>query len=160
MKTHWKKAFKSDYLSASDVESTDLNLVVKEVKFVECVTQSGKKFCNVAYFADGKTKPMILNVTNSKILKSFAGNSRFIEDWNNIPIRVYVDPSVRFGSEVTEGLRIRAVQPKVTKPELVPGNETWINAIKYLKGAGTIDGIKAKYSLSEQNEELLKSESL
>lgn len=160
MKTHWKKAFKSDYLSSSDIEGNDLSVVIKEVKYQECVTQSGKKFCNVAHFTDGKTKPMILNVTNSKVLKSFSNNSRYIEDWKNIAVRVYVDTAVRFGSEMTEGLRIRPVQPKITKPELLPNTETWTNAVNYLKGDGTIDGIKSKYSISAENEEKLKEESI
>ena len=32
-KTHWKKAFKSDYLSSSDVDGADLKLIIKEVKY-------------------------------------------------------------------------------------------------------------------------------
>ncbi len=61
-KTHWKKAFKSDYLSSSDIDDKDIVATIKMVRYQECMTQSGKKFCNVAHFTDAKLKPMILNV--------------------------------------------------------------------------------------------------
>ena len=32
MKTHWKKAFKSDYLSSSDIDDKDLILTIEKVK--------------------------------------------------------------------------------------------------------------------------------
>lgn len=155
--THWKKAFKSDYLSSSDIESGDLKATIKDVKYQECITASGKKFCNVAHFSDSKIKPMILNVTNSKVVKAFTGGKRFIEEWKKIPVQIYVDANVRFGNETTEGLRIRKTQPVMTKPELAPSNkEVWTNAIAYLSKDGTIDGIKQKYTLSAANEKLLK----
>jgi hypothetical protein len=48
----------------------------------------------------------------------------------------------------------------MSKPSLNPGTPQWVNAIKYLKGTGTIDGIRTKYELSKENEETLKSESI
>ena len=71
-KTHWKKAFKSDYLSSSDIDDGNLILTIKNVKYEECKTQSGTKFCNVAHFVESGVKPMILNVGNSKIVKKIA----------------------------------------------------------------------------------------
>jgi len=157
-KTHWKKAFKSDYLSSSDVDSKGLNLIIEKVLYKECMTQSGKVYCNVAFFKDGKTKPMILNVTNSKMVKKFANNKTHLEDWVNIPISVYVDSNVRFGKETTEGLRIRPVQPKFSKPELKPDTQQWKSAVDFLKGSGSISQIKAKYNLSQENEKKIQDE--
>jgi hypothetical protein len=142
MKTHWKKAFKSDYLSSSDIDDKDLVLTIKNVRYQECMTQSGKKFCNVAHFAEQGIKPMILNVGNSKIVKSFAGNKTHLEDWNNIKIQVYVDPKVRFGNDTVEGLRIRTTPPKSQSqlPKIEAAN--FNNALEYLKNGKTIDDLK------------------
>jgi len=156
-KTHWKKAFKSDYLSSSDIDSKYLVLTIKCVKYQECVTQSGKKFCNVAHFTSTEFKPMILNVTNSKVIKKFANNAVHIDDWNNIPVQIYVDAKVRFGNDTVEGLRIREVQPRQTKPELKPETKEWTAAVDYMKNKnGSIDKIKFNYNLSATNEQLLK----
>jgi hypothetical protein len=48
---------------------------------------------------------MILNATNSKMLKSITG-SPFLEDWVGVKVTVYVDKNVRFGKESVEGLRL------------------------------------------------------
>ena len=149
-KTHWKKAFKSDYLSSSDVDGADLKLIIKEVKYQECITQSGKKFCNVAHFADKNVKPMILNVTNSKMVKKFAQNKTHIEDWLNIPIQVYVNEKVQFGSDLVEGLRIRPVQPTFAKVKLVPNTDQWTKAVVFLKGGGDIKSIK-RYEITDEH---------
>jgi hypothetical protein len=157
--THWKKAFKSDYLSSSDIDDKDLILTISKVVYQECVTQSGKKFCNVAHFKEANVKPMILNVGNSKIVKKFSGNKVHLEEWVNIPIRVYVKADVKFGSDTVEGLRITETQPKTIKPELLPDTQQWTAAITFLKSPdGTIEKIKAKYVLSPDNETLLKSQ--
>ena len=158
-KTHWKKVFNSDYLGSCDLdEGKDLKLVIKSVTVQEVQNTDGKKQDrNVATFTDSKVKPMILNVTNSKIIKKFAGSS-YINDWNNIAIQVYIKDDIKAFGEVTEGLRIRTAQPSMTKPELKPGTETWTKAVQYLSGTGTIDGIKQKYILSTENEEQIKSE--
>ena len=147
-KTHWKKAFKSDYLSSSDIDGKDLVLTIKHVKYQECRTQSGKKFCNVAHFAESNIKPMILNVINSKIVKEFSGNKTHLEDWLNIKVQVYVNPNVKFGSEVVEGLRFKDKQP--VKKKLKPLHEDEIgNAIAFINGGKTMADLKGFYSFSK-----------
>jgi len=156
-KTHWKKVFNSDYLGSCDLEDgKDLKAVIKHVTVGEVKNTDGKKQNrNIATFTDPNIKPMILNVTNSKIVKKFAG-SVFIDDWNNIPVQIYTKDDIKAFGEVTEGLRIRTVQPTFDKPKLTPKVQAWDKAVEYLKGAGTIDGIKKKYDLTPENEELLK----
>ena len=152
-KTHWKKAFKSDYLSSSDIDSRDLILTIKYVKYQECMTQSGKKFCNVAHFIENNYKPMILNVTNSKVVKKFANNATHLEDWNNIKVSVYVDAKVRFGNDTVEGLRIRATQPIVQNKNLTPLTEDKIkNAISFIRNGKTMADLKKTYSFSKDIE--------
>lgn len=158
-KTHWKKAFKSDFLSSSDIDEKDLILTIKCVKYEECVTQSGKKFCNVAHFTEQGIKPMILNVGNSKIIKGFTGNKTHLEDWVNIKIQIYVDSKVRFGNDTVEGLRIRANQPK-SKTQLPKIEESnFANAVLYLKDGKTIEDLKKIRSFDEQMEKRLIFES-
>lgn len=142
MKTHWKKAFKSDYLSSSDIDEKDLVLNISRVSYQECMTQSGKKFCNVAHFKEQGIKPMILNVGNSKIIKGFSGNQTHLEDWVNIPVQIYVDAKVRFGNDTVEGLRIRTTKPKLQAqlPKIEEAN--FKNAVEYLNGGKTIDDLK------------------
>lgn len=155
MKTHWKKAFKSDYLSSSDIDDRDLVLTIKHVKYQECITQSGKKFCNVAHFVEQDIKPMILNVGNSKVVKKFAGNKTHLEDWNNIKVQIYVDTKVRFGNDTVEGLRIRDSQPKsqTELPKITDKN--FPDAVKFLKAGKSIDELKKYRSFDKSTEEKL-----
>jgi hypothetical protein len=158
-KTHWKKAFDSDYLSSADVEEKDLILTIDFVKLEEVRGTDGqKKPRNIAHFKEPKIKPMILNVTNSKIVKKFAG-SRYIDDWHAIPIQVYVDEKVKAFGEIVEGLRIRSQQPKIGKPELLPNTDQWKKAIEYLKKGNKIENIIGKYIVIDENIKLLKEQS-
>ena len=158
-KVHWKKVFNSDYLGSCDLEDgKDLKTIIKSVRVQEVKGSDGKKQnCNVATFADPKIKPMILNVTNCKIVKKFAG-SPYIDDWNNIPIQIYIKDDIKAFGEVTEGLRIRPAQPVMSKSELTPNHQAWTGAITYLKKPeATIAKIREKYNLSPENEEKLKT---
>jgi hypothetical protein len=158
-KTHWKKAFKSDYLSSSDIDDKDLILTIDKVVYKECVTASGKKFCNVAIFNEQGIKPMILNVGNSKIIKKFSGGKVHLEEWVNIKIRVYVDSKVKFGSDTVEGLRIRDTQPTETKPTLLETMPAFANAITYYSTNQHYIGIEEKYNLTQEIKTLIKTKS-
>lgn len=156
-KTHWKKAFKSDYLSSADIDDKDVILTIENVVLKECVTASGKKWCNVAFFKESGVKPMILNVGNSKIVKKFSGNLMHLEDWVNIPVRIYVDSKVKFGSDTVEGLRIRDIQPTFSKPKLTKDIPAWGRAIQHLKDDKPLSVIEDKYDISEVKDDLLRS---
>lgn len=154
-KTHWKKVFNKDYLGACDLEDNkDLKAVIKKVEIEDVKDQNGKSSkCNVAIF-DGNIKPMILNVTNCKVIKKFA-NSPYIDDWKNIPVQIYIRNDIKAFGEITEGLRIREVQPKIGKVELLPNTDQWTKAIEYLKSNGNLANIKARYEISPANEKQL-----
>lgn len=159
-KTHWKKVFNKDYLGSHDLdEGKDLVVVIDHIEVKEVPDTTGKKSkCNVAFFTT-KTKPMILNVTNCKIIKKFSG-SNYIEDWKNIPITVYVKSVQAFGEEV-EALRIRDKQPSMERPELTPNHDMWDKAIEHLrKPNSTIDDITRRYKLSDENKEILLNSSI
>lgn len=158
-KIHWKKVFNSDYLGSCDLEDgKDLKAVIKSVSIKNVKGPDGKEQeRNVAVFTDANLKPMILNATNCKLIKKFA-NSNYINDWNNIPVQIYIKDDIKAFGEVTEGLRIRPTQPVMGKPKLTPKSQAWGKAIEFLKTPnGTIDAIRTRYELSNEDEELLKA---
>lgn len=111
VKTHWKKLHNPDYLGAYSLDpGKDIILTIKDVK-LEMVTgpDNRKEECTVVHFVENQ-KPMILNVTNAKIIaKLYASN--YIEDWAGRKIQIYSAKIKAFGEEV-EALRIRARAPK------------------------------------------------
>lgn len=159
MKTHWKKAFNKDYLGAHDIEEgKELLLTISHVDIKEVKNSSNTaEKRNVAYFTDGNVKPMILNVTACKQIAKFA-KSKYIDDWINIDIQVFSKTVRAFGEDV-EALRIKDYQPKAKKDELTPIHSKWNDAKKAIEnGSATIDAIKKRFILSQENEtELCKN---
>lgn len=134
-KTHWKKAFNKDYLGSHDLdEGKDLNAVINHVEVRKVKNTQGEESSKNIAILQGQLKPMILNVTNCKIIKKFAG-SNYIEDWGDIPIIIYIARVQAFGEEV-EALRIRDRQPVIQKPKLTPDHEKWPAAVDYLRKEG------------------------
>jgi len=161
-KTHYRKVFKSDHLGVADLEDLieekkRLVFTIKHVKQEFGVTVAGRKGDhNIAYFKE-PIKPLVLNATNSKVMKSFNNGSPFVEDWSNTVVELYIDPNVKMKGDIVGGVRIKPSKPTLAKPNLIPENKkVWDAAIVYLKGEGTIDSIKGKYSISATNEQKLK----
>jgi hypothetical protein len=168
-KTHYRKAFKSDHLGVADLEEfieekKPLVFTIKNV--TQHVLEAGNKesgvvvagnriSANIAHFKEN-IKPWKLNVKATDKLKEFT-NSPFVEDWSNIMVELYIDPSVKYMGEIVGGVRIKPNQPTLAKPELKPENKKiWDNAVVYLKGKGTIEGVKKSWSMSTTNEQKLK----
>ena len=153
---HWKKPFKSDHLASCDIEGKDLILTIREVKQEMCKLATGDALCNVAYFKESGWKPMILNVTNSKVVMGFSGGGRDTDTWKNIPVAIYADPKVRFGKDTVEGLRIRPVQPRTTetpKPKLSPESPNWGSIVKWAQTEGNkIESVWAKYDVAAEDQ--------
>ena len=107
-KTHWKKAFNSDYLGSCDIDDgTDLKAIIKEVVVKKVKNTDGKEQeRNVAIFTDSKLKPMILNATNCKVIKKFT-KSPYINDWKNVAVQIYIKNDIKAFGDTTEGLRLR-----------------------------------------------------
>lgn len=142
-KTHYRKAFNSPYLSSADITETT-TVMIQCVKLEIDRTKKTKDFFNTAYFTQKELrpgeplKPMILNATNSKTMKAITG-SAFIDDWKNVPVNIYVDPSVRFGKETVEGLRIAKAAPP--KPADMPATVEQMNAIAKLREENKIPDV-------------------
>jgi hypothetical protein len=159
-KTHFRKAFDSPYLSSADIVGPTV-LTISRVTLEADKTKKTKDKFNTAYFAEKEIrpgeplKPMILNATNSKTLKAVTG-SPFIDDWQNVPVTVYVDPNVKFGKEIMEGLRIRKVQARST---LTPSQtKAWENAKAAYRRDGNLDAVLARVEISEEHHQQLVSE--
>ncbi len=160
-KTHYRKVFKSDHLGVADLEEyieegRSLNFNIKEVKQEIGVTVAGRKGnFNIAYFKED-IKPLVLNATNSKVVRKFAGGSPFVENWSNIYIEVYIDENVKMKGEVVGGVRIRSVQPVKAKPVLTPDHKSWENAKKAVQeGNATFESLNKNYVISQTNFDLL-----
>lgn len=160
MKTHYRKAFNSPYLSSADIVEPTV-LTVSRVALEPDQTKKTKDLFNTAYFVEKeirqgeKLKPMILNASNSKTLSSLTG-SAFIDDWQNVRITVYVDHNVRFGKETVEGLRISPHVPE--KKYLTPDSKGWETAKQRYREQGNLDAVLAKVSISEEHQDQLKKE--
>ena len=159
-KTHYRKAFDSPYLSSADIVEPTI-FTIARVSFEKDKTKKTKDDFNVAHFAEThiregeKLKPMILNAGNSKTLKDLSG-SPFIDDWQNIPVTIYVDNNVRFGRDVVDGLRIHPQKPKLTKRVLTKENEKmWNNAITAYKRDGNLSSVLEHVDVSEENQNLI-----
>ena len=110
-KTHWKKLNNPDYLGSWDFQPGEEKiLTIKEVKreSVYNPSSSGKEECTVAHFVEN-TKPLILNVTNAKMIAKVWGTP-FIEDWANRKIIVKVKKISAFG-EMVDAVRVSSDRP-------------------------------------------------
>jgi len=160
-KTHYRKAFDSPYLSSADiVEPT--TLTVRRVTLEKDKTKKSKEQFNTAYFVEKEIrpgeplKPMILNATNSKTMKSLTG-SAFIDDWNDVRITVYVDKNVRFGNESVEGLRISPKPPG--RKQLTPAQTSqWESAKAAYRRDGNLEKVLARVDISKDHQRQLVAE--
>lgn len=152
-KSHFRKVYKSDHLGVADLEDLleegkKLVFTIKQVK-QEIQTVAGKKGeFNIAYFNEA-IKPWVLNATNAKQIKIFAGGSSFVEDWKNIAIEIYIDENVKMKGEVVGGVRIKPLQPTPVKHKL-DFNES--NFDKAKAANATIEQIKKAYSITPEME--------
>lgn len=163
MKTHYRKAFDSPYLSSADIVEPTV-LTVRHVALEVDHTKKTKDAFNTAYFVEKeirpgeKLKPMILNASNSKTMRGLTG-SPFIEDWQNVRITIYVDNHVKFGKEIVDGLRISPHAPAEKKAVLTPANtKMWENAKAAYRRDKSLDAILERVSMSEEHQEQLKKE--
>lgn len=155
-KTHYRKAFNSPYLSSADIVGPTI-LTVKYVVLEIDRTKKTKDYFNTAHFVERELrpgeplKPMILNATNSRVMRDLT-DSYFLEDWQNVPVTIYVQQDVKFGRETTEGLRISPQPPQVQRREVLPNTPQWENAKAAYLRDGNFDAVLARVHLSEENQ--------
>lgn len=156
-KTHFRKAFTNQhYLAAVDLEGP-LTVTIKSVVTEKDKTKRTKETHNTAYFVEGeirkgeRLKPMILNTTNCKVLKTLTG-SGYIDDWINVPITIYVDDKVKFGRNMVSGLRISPTPPVIEKRPITPDMQSdWGRAKTALRQYGNLDRVLATRSMTQDH---------
>ena len=152
--THYRKVFKSDHLGCADLEDfiesgSNMIFTISHVKQERGTRVAGKKIdANIAYFVEG-IKPLVLNAGNSKTVSKLAG-SVFVENWNNIPVQLYIDPNVSMKGQITGGVRI---SPNKIKARQVIARNTpmWNNAIAAYKRDGNFDAVLSKADMSNDD---------
>ena len=162
-KTHYRKVFKSDHLGSADLEDM-LESGIRLVFTISHVNQeygtkvAGKKIdANIAYFKEN-IKPLVLNATNSKMIKKLSGSS-FIDDWGGLTIELYIDPNVKMKGEIMQGVRISPNSPKPAMPVLTPDNAAkWAQAITAFQRDGNLNAVLKRCTISSENQNLIKEQ--
>jgi hypothetical protein len=150
-KHHYRAVAKSEHLGSADLEDfieqkRPLTFTIREVNQEYGVSVAGKKGdFNIAYFVEN-IKPLVLNSTNAKQIKTFCGGSPFVEDWKLVPIELYLDVNVKMKGEVVGGIRIKPIQPK-TKVKL---SFTEANFDKAKQANATREQIEKSYTITEE----------
>ena len=163
-KTHYRKVFKSDHLGQADIEDYQeqglkLIFTIAQVKQEINVMVAGRKGNhNIAYFNE-PIKPMVLNATNSKIVRGFAGGSPFVEDWKNIPVQLYIDPNVKMKGEVVGGVRINPNAVSLAKRVITPEDQKfWTNAKNAYKRDGNLNAVLDRCDMSDEHQQQIAIE--
>ena len=154
--THYRKVFKSDHLGSADLEDfqengSNLIFTVSHVRQERGAKVAGKKIdANIAYFVEG-IKPLVLNATNSKIMSKLSG-SCFVENWQNIPIQLYIDTNVKMKGDTVSGVRISPNPVRVQKQQITPDNaKLWGNAKNAYKRDGNFNKVLDRADISNEN---------
>lgn len=163
VKHHYRNVYKSDHLGVADLEEMieqgkPLIFTIKEVKQEIGKSVAGKKGdFNIAYFTDPNIKPWVLNAGNAKIICGFANHgkpkelwSKMVEDWNNIPVELYVDESVKMKGEVIGGVRVRPVMPNLKTQQKPLFTEARFKSAK--EADVSVQTIRERYTLTPEME--------
>ena len=162
-----KKLMNTDYLGSWDFRENEKKiLTIKEVtqKKVYNPNKNAEELSTVMFFSNYQLG-MFLNVTNAKMLIKLFGTSETDNlKGKNITL---ITKKIKVRGEWIEAVRIDDKLPQqpatpnpVEKENFTPEHKGWVAAVDSLKaGAVTIEQIKAKYTLSEENEKLLIEQS-
>lgn len=105
-------AFPSKYLKAADIPEGRRVTVVIESVAMELISRTDKR--PVVYF-EGKTKGLVLNKTNSKMICKIA-KSDDTDNWVGVSIGLY-SAEVEFAGDLVPALRVAApVAQQATRP--------------------------------------------
>lgn len=160
-KTNYRNVYKSDHLGVVDVEEIvekhgRMIVTIREVRQEIGAKVAGKRVdANIAYFKE-KIKPLVLNATNAKTIRSFCNNSIFVEDWSDTVIELYVDSSVKMKGEVVGGVRVKKVQPQIQVQELTPNHPHWELAKQRVSEGMTFEQVNKIAPCTRENYEALQ----
>ena len=103
--THWKKLENPDYIGAYAFDPGEEKIVtIRAVERKVVIGAEGKKEeCTIVSFVEPE-KPLILNVTNAKMIEKHAGTP-YIERWGGVRIVLVVERVKAFG-DVVDAVRV------------------------------------------------------
>ena len=96
--------FQSRYLKKEDANPA-IRRVIADCRMETISGDNGEEEKAVLIFADGNTKPMVLNATNWDCLEEAYGDNSDL--WINKPVEIYMDPGVMNRGKRTGGIRLR-----------------------------------------------------
>ena len=99
------EAFPSKFLSAADLLSREVQLVIREVVLEKVSSDGDKKPC--LYFKD-RLKGMIVNKTNASAIAAVYGDE--MNHWSGKAIVLYAT-QVQFQSKMVDAIRVRVPAP-------------------------------------------------
>jgi hypothetical protein len=119
VKTHWKKFYNYEYLGTQDLPGgKDMVLTIRVIQKEMVKGEGGRKEeCPVIRFKEHE-KGMILNRTNAKTIQAIY-RTPYLEDWHGKQIQIFLKSGIKFGGNVTDGLRIRPNEPVAQTEESV-----------------------------------------
>lgn len=129
---HYLKSRNSDYLAGADLEIFELEgksktLKVKDVQYKEDFYVNGRKKAKgiVMYFEESYAKPLIVNTTNTRIIKDQTGVIDAAK-WIGFTVEFYFNTKVEMKISKTEtlkgGIRIKSVDTNGLFPPLADVN--------------------------------------
>lgn len=145
--THWKSMTNPLFLGSYDFSQGEERIVtIKDVKREMITGADGKKEdCTICYFEVGK--PMILNVTNQKMITKLS-DTPYIEQWVGKSFKLVVVKIKAFG-EMVDALRIKSENVTKQKPTLEHDSTNFVNCkAAYEKDNTKLQAIKDKYEIS------------
>lgn len=143
-KTHYRKGDKSDYLMSWDIEGETKATIIKVVR-KDADIRGKKSNVRLAYFKEN-FKPMVINVTNGRVIEKALG-TYYIQDWHDIslPVILYVEENLKCHF-ADRGLRIRAVE----LTELKKGTKEYNSIVTYIRAGNDFTKVKEKYNVTDQ----------
>jgi D-lyxose ketol-isomerase len=165
--TDWRKFRKSTHLASADLdimqsEGKSLIFNIKEVRYEQTVNVSGTKMDGFFCYFKEHIKALKLNTSNLLVLSSFVkakvisiNDIYVVEKYKDLVIELFVDRNVKFMGDTVDGVRIRSVQPILTKQDLTPKHARWDAAKKAVK-EGKEKGVLSQFNVSTENLELLR----
>ena len=130
-----------NYLGSWDLDdqpNREITLTIARIVDEDVVTNGSKERCTVCYWTDRNYKPMILNVTNKKMIAKLY-HTKDTDKLAGKPVVIGVSEVKAFG-DVHDALRIRKRIPQVAEPVKC---EDCGNIIKS-EGSMTVEAIVAR----------------
>lgn len=112
---HYLKARKSDFLAGTDLEIFELEgksktLTVKKIEYKENFNVNGRRKEKglIMHFAEGYAKPLVVNSTNSRIIRDKTGIID-ASKWVGFSVEFYFNTNVEMKKQKVGGIRISKV---------------------------------------------------